>query len=354
MTVTAPGVRGERRRVYTALPEGGAAVPVNRLQRNVCGAVAGLLLPSATLPALAQTFPIPGRPIRIVVGFAAGGGTDIQARLVAPRLAEALGAPVVVENRPGASTMIAAQEVAQAAPDGHTLLYTFSGTFTQNPHLFANVPYALRDFTPISLGALGPLVLVAHVGVPARDVAELVAWAKAKASPIDVASFGTGTSSHVFAELFARQAGIAVTHVPYKGGGDAAKDLIAGRVQLMFDAAPSALQHARNGHVRILAVVAETRSPFLPDVPTLRELGYRDLDIVGGVGFFGPARLPAPIVARLNAALVKALASSGVRDGFANGAYEAVSSSPEALDDLMKRGHQRWGRIVRELGMKPM
>jgi tripartite-type tricarboxylate transporter receptor subunit TctC len=244
--------------------------------------------------------------------------------------------------------------VAQAPPDGHTLLYTFSGTFTQNPHLFATIPYdPFRDFTPISLGARGPLVLVAHASLPARDVNELVAYAKTRPDPINFASFGTGTSSHVFAELFARQAGIAATHVPYKGGSDAAKDLLAGRVQLMFDAAPSALQHARSGNVRILAVASEARSPFLPDVPTFAELGYRDLDIVGGVGFFGPARLPSTTVAKLNAALKTALASREVRDGFANGAYEAVGSSPESLDDLMKRGHERWGRLVRQLGMSP-
>ena len=169
----------------------------------------------AATAAGAEPFPVPGKPVRILVGFAAGGGTDVQARIVAPKLAEALGVPVVVENRPGASTMLAAQEVARAAPDGHTLLYTFNGTFTQNPHTFAAIPYdPFRDFTPISLGARGPLLLVVHASVPVHDAKELVAWGRSHPGVLNVASFGVGTSSHLFAELFVRQSGVAMTHVP--------------------------------------------------------------------------------------------------------------------------------------------
>jgi len=315
--------------------------------------VVATLLATSVL-AGAQPFPDPLRPIRLVVGFAPGGGTDIQARLLAPRLAEALGVPVTVENRPGASTMIAAQEVARSAPDGHTLLYTFNGTFAQNPHTLASVPYdPFRDFTPVSLAARGSMLLVVHSSLPVHDIAELIAYGKAHPGTLNVASFGVGTSSHIYAELLARRVGIPMTHVPYKGGGDAANDLLAGRVQLMFDAAPTALQHAKTGALRILGVVAPSRTALLPDVPTLAEQGIRDIDLVGWLGVYGPAKLPPDIVARLNAALVKAIASPEVRNGFAAGAYEAVSSTPEELRALTREAYDRWGKVVKDIGLVP-
>ena len=308
----------------------------------------------AAVTAVAQTFPDPQRPVRLVVGFAAGGGSDIQARLLAPRLAEALGIPVTVDNRPGASTMIAAQEVARSAPDGHTLLYTFNGTFAQNPHTLASVPNdPFRDFTPVSLAARGSMLLVVHSSLPVHDIAELIAYGKAHPGTLNVASFGVGTSSHIYAELLARRVGIPMTHVPYKGGGDAANDLLAGRVQLMFDAAPTALQHAKTGALRILGVVAPSRTALLPDVPTLAEQGIRDIDLVGWLGVYGPAKLPPDIVARLNAALVKAIASPEVRNGFAAGAYEAVSSTPEELRALTREAYDRWGKVVKDIGLVP-
>jgi tripartite-type tricarboxylate transporter receptor subunit TctC len=308
----------------------------------------------AAATAAAQSYPQPGRPVRVLVGFAAGGGTDVQARIVAPRLAEALGVPVVVENRPGASTMLAAQEVARAAPDGHTLLYTFNGTFTQNPHTLAGVSYdPFRDFTAVALGARGPTLLVVHEAVPARDVRELVAYGRAHPGTLNVASFGVGTSSHLFAEMLIRQSGVAMTHVPYKGAADAAKDLLAGRVQLMFDSAASAIPNLRSGRVRALGIVAPERSPLLPEVPTLAEQGYRDIDLVGWLGWFGPANLPAHVVDTLNAALAKVLSSPDVKARFAEGAYEAVSSTPADLRALMRDDYDRWGRIVRELGHTP-
>jgi tripartite-type tricarboxylate transporter receptor subunit TctC len=309
---------------------------------------------AAATAAGAEPFPVPGKPVRILVGFAAGGGTDVQARIVAPKLAEVLGVPVVVENRPGASTMLAAQEVAGAAPDGHTLLYTFNGTFTQNPHTFAAIPYdPFRDFTPISLGARGPLLLVVHASVPVHDAKELVAWGRSHPGVLNVASFGVGTSSHLFAELFVRQSGVAMTHVPYKGAADAARDLLDGRVQLMFDSAASALPHVKSGKLRALGAVGDARSPFLPNLPTLAEQGYRDIDLTGWLGYFGPADLPPEVVGKLNAALSNALASHDVKAAFAQGAYEAVGSSPEALAALARDDHARWGRIVRELGFVP-
>lgn len=313
-----------------------------------------LLVALCAAHAAAQQFPQPGRPVRIVVGFAAGGGTDLQARIVAPRLAEILGVPVVVENRPGASTMLAAQDVARAAPDGYTLLYTFSGTFTQNPHTLAGVPYdPFRDFTPVSLGARGPTLLVVHPSVPANDVRELVAWGRGNPGALNFASFGLGTSSHLYAEMLVRQSGVAMMHVPYKGSGDAAKDLLAGRVQLMFDSAASAIPQLKAGRLRALGIVAESRSALLPDVPTFAEQGYRDIDLIGWLGYFGPAHLPAEVVDKLNAALAKVLEAPDVKERFAQGAYEAVASSPAELAALTRDTYDRWGRIVRELGFKP-
>jgi tripartite-type tricarboxylate transporter receptor subunit TctC len=308
----------------------------------------------AAAAAWGQGFPAPGKPVRLLVGFAAGGGTDIQARLLAPKLGDALGTTVVVENRPGASTMLAAQEVARAAPDGHTLLYTFSGTMAQNPHTLANVPYdPFRDFTPLSLAAVGHVVLVAHASLPATDIASLVAWGRGRTEPIPVANYGVGTSAHVFAEMLARQTGLAVTHVPYKGSGDAYKDLLAGRVLLMFDAATSALPQVQSGRVRLLGVVGTARSPFLPDVPTIAEQGLRGIDLTGWLAVYGPARMPPDVVERVNAAFVQALATPEVKQGFARGAYEATSSTPAELAKWTRDSYDRWGEVVRDLGIAP-
>jgi len=305
-------------------------------------------------PAGAVSFPVPGKPLRIVLGFAAGGGTDIMARQLAPRLSEVLGVPVVIENRPGASTALGAVEVARSAPDGHTVLFTFNGTFTQNPHTIAKLPYdAQRDFTPISLAARGPLVLVAHPSLPVRDVRELVAYGRANPGTLNYASFGIGTSSHLFGDLLARQSGVPLLHVPYKATGDAANDLLAGRVQLMFDSATSALPQVKAGRLRALAVVAERRSTFLPDVPTFAEQGIAGIDLTGWLGFWGPAGLPPDVVAALNAAIAKVLAMPDLRDLFAQGAYEASPSTPAELDALVRDVSERWARIVQDLGVKP-
>jgi len=306
------------------------------------------------LAALAQGFPAPGKVVRIVIGFPPGGGTDIQARQVAPKFAEALGVPVVVDNKPGASTMIAAQEVARAAPDGYTLLYTFSGTMAQNPHTLASVPYdPFRDFTPISNGARGPLVLVAWAGAPFSNVQELVAYAKANPGKLNYASFGTGTSSHIDGELLARNAGIEMVHVPYKGAADAFKDLFSGRVQIMFDAATTGIANAKSGKMKMLGVVAESRVSMLPEVPTITEQGVPGIDIMGWLGFFGPAGMKPEVVHALNAALVKALRSPEVMEGFLNGGYEATPSSPEELGASMKDSYERWGKVVKQLGLRP-
>ncbi|MEO8755948.1 MAG: tripartite tricarboxylate transporter substrate binding protein [Casimicrobiaceae bacterium] len=317
-------------------------------------ALALLALFASPLIAQAQATPFPekGRPVRIVLGLAAGGASDAQARFVARQLAEVLQTPVVVENRPGASFILATEEVIHAAPDGYTLMYAPSSVVAQNPQTLAQVRYdPFKDLTPISLGARGPLVLTVHASVPARNVQELVAYIKANPGKLAYASFGTGTSSHIYGEAFARQAGLDVVHVPYKGGADAAKDFLAGRVHYYFDAAPNAIQNAATGKVRMLAVAAPRRSEMLPDVPTMTEQGVQGLDMPSWLGFFGPARMPAPVVARLNDALRQVLAMPATRDFFRQGAYEAEASSPQQLAELTRATYDQWGDIIRKLGL---
>ena len=316
-------------------------------------ALTALIISGPAAVATAQEFP-GGKPVRILIGFAPGGGTDIQIRQVAPKLSDVLGVPVVVENRPGASTMLAGQEVARAAPDGHTLWYSFSGAFAQNPHTLLNMPYdPFKDFTPISLGARGPQVLVVHPSVPAGSLKEFIAWGKANAGKVSYASFGTGTSSHIFGEMLAQQTGIDMVHIPYKGVADAANDLFAGRVHMIFDAATSSVGYVRAGKVKIFGVVAENRMALLPDVPTMNELGTKGIDIIGWLGYFGPAGMRPELVQRLNAALAKALAHPEVRDGFARGIYEAVPSTPAELAGIVKDSYDRWGALIRRAGIKP-
>lgn len=297
-------------------------------------------------------FPEKGRSIRIVLGLAAGGASDAQARFVANKLGEVLQTPVIVENRPGASFILATEEVIRAVPDGYTIMYAPSSVVAQNPQTLAQVRYdPFKDLTPISLGARGPLVLTVHTSVPARNVQELVAYVKAHPGTMSYASFGTGTSSHIYGEAFARQAGLDVVHVPYKGGADAAKDFLAGRVQYYFDAAPNAIQNTATGKVRMLAVAAPKRSAMLPDVPTMTEQGVSGVDMPSWLGFYGPARMPAPVVAKLHGALAQVLAMPATRDFFRQGAYEAESSTPQQLAELTRATYDQWADTIRKLGL---
>jgi tripartite-type tricarboxylate transporter receptor subunit TctC len=300
----------------------------------------------------AQDFPIKGKPIRILVPFTAGGGTDGQARIVALKLADLLGVPVVVDNKPGASTMLAAMEVARAAPDGHTILYAPSSTMAQNPHTLAHVSYdPFKDFTPISLGGRGPLVLMISSTVPANNVRELVDYIKAHPGQVSYASFGTGTSSHIYGEVFAKKTGTDAVHAPYKGGSDAAKDLIGGRVQYMFDSASSAIITAGTGKAKIIGVAAAARIEALPDVPTMTEAGVPGLDLPSWLGFYGPAKMPAPVLNALNAALAQVLAMPQVKEFYGKGGYEAGSSTPDEFAKLTRSTYDRWGILVQQIGL---
>ena len=311
----------------------------------------GFLLFFLVAGAAQAQFPIAGKPVRIVVPFPPGGQTDVQARAIAQKMAESLGASVIVENKPGGSTLIGAREVQKAAPDGHTLLYTIA-IHVQLPHLYRNPPWdAFRDFTPITTGARAATVLTAHASVPFNSVRELVAYAKANPGKLNYASFGAGTTSHLNGEILKRLAGIDIVHVPYKGSGDAMKDHLSGAVQLFFDGSSTALANVKTGKVKLIAWAAETRNPALPDLPTLREAGY-DVGVWGYLWFWGPAAMAPATLAAVYQHLAKAIESSEVRDLFAAGGAEAFAMPPAEAARAARALHERWGEVIRQVGVQ--
>ena len=272
----------------------------------------GLWLASAGLAqAQAPTWPTPGKPIRIVLPFPAGSGTDANVRNIARMLQDQLGGhPVIVDNKPGAGTFIGAAEVARAAPDGHTLLYTIVITHTQNPHLYAKLPYdAMKDFTPLTQVMKSATVLVTQAAAPYNNIAELVAYAKANPGKLNFASYSAGSTSHLNGELLMQRAGIQMVHVPYKGTADASRALVAGEVQVYFDGTSSAVQLIKGGRAKGLGTATPKRVPVLPDMPTIGEAGVAGIDIVGWQGLFGPGNMNPELAARLGGLLQKAVTS---------------------------------------------
>jgi tripartite-type tricarboxylate transporter receptor subunit TctC len=311
------------------------------------------LAPTVLWAQAASTFPTPGKPIRVIVAFPPGIGVDAQARSVTPKLAEILGVPVVIENKPGGGTLLAAQEVLKSAPDGHTIFYSASSTMAQIPHTLKAATFdPMTDFTPITIGSRGPLVIVANNNLGVKTLQELIAYGRANPGKLSYASFGTGTSAHIFGETFKANTGVQMEHIPYKGGADLAADLLEGRVQVAFDAAPAAINNAKSGKVRILAVAAPTRSPFLPDVPTTVEAGVKDIDIVSFLGWFGPKGMAPDVVRKLNAALAQSIAQPSVKEFYNTGAYTAESSSPELLANEVKDSYNRWGALVKKINLQ--
>jgi len=320
--------------------------------RLMLAAFALSAIAAAPLPCVAQSFPAPGRPVRIVVPFPPGGQADFQARLVAPELSAALGVPVVVDNRPGASSIIGVQEVARAAPNGHTLLYTIASPIVINPHMFAKLPYdALHDLIPIALTAVAAQVLVARASLPANDIEELVAYAKANPDKLNFGSYGPGTSSHLYGEMLKASAGIDIIHVPYKGAADATKDLVAGRIDLMFMAPTAPLPYVQRGDLKVLGVVGDRRISSMPGVSTIVEQGVRGLELTGWLGIFAPAGTPAPTVDRLNSELARILHRPEIVERFRAGGADVTSTTPRAFAELVRNDYQRWGEVVRRLGI---
>ena len=310
----------------------------------------GFLLFFLVTGAAQAQFPIAGKPVRIVVPFPPGGQTDIQARAIAHKLALSLNVPVIVENKPGGSSIIGAREVQKARPDGHTLLYTF-GIHVQLPHLYKTPPWdVFKDFTPVTTGARSATVLTAHISAPFDTVRELVAYAKANPGKLNYASFGAGTTAHLNGELFKKLAGIDIVHVPYKGSGDAMKDHLAGTVQLFFDGPTTAIANAKGGKVKLIATAAETRKAALPDLPTMREAGY-DVGMWGYLWFWGPAGMKPGVVDAVYQQVSRAVREPEVAELFAKGGSEAMALPPAEMARAARELDRRWGEIIRQLGV---
>ena len=302
------------------------------------------------LPALAQSFP--SRPLRLICPFAAGGSADASARMLAEPLSAALGQPVVVENRPGGGATIGAQAVARATPDGHTLLYGTPGPQIINPHLMRSVPYdPVKDFAPVSGYKRAPNLLAVHPSVPAKDVAELIALAKARPGQLTFASSGIGASSHLAGEMLKFMAEIDITHVPYRGTSQALTDLMAGTVSMALDTLSILLPPSRAGNLRALGVTTPQRSALAPDLPALAETlpgfdaaPFNYIAATGGT--------PAPIVAKLNEAIVGILNDAAFRERMAALGEEPTPSSPEALAETIRTESARWKQVIETAGIR--
>ncbi|MBR0643171.1 Bug family tripartite tricarboxylate transporter substrate binding protein [Plastoroseomonas hellenica] len=291
----------------------------------------------------------PSRPIRFVVPFPAGGGTDVAARILGERLQEALGQPVVVENRTGSGGNLGMENAARSPADGHTLVMGTTGTLTINPHLYANLGFdPARDLAPISMAFTTDHVLIVNPGVQAQTAQEFLALARAQPGRLTYGSAGSGSSTHMVAELFRLAADIQVLHVPYRGSAPALNDTVAGTVQFMLDQLPSAIGQIQGGRVRALAVTGPRRAALLPDVPTVAEIGLPAAESTSWGAVLAPAGTPAPAIARINAVLREAAAQPAVRERMAAAGADAAASTPEELIARMGRENERWARVVRD------
>ena len=305
----------------------------------------------ASAHAAQSTYPV--KPIRVIVGFAPGGGTDIATRTLGAKLAESLGQPIVVDNRPGAGGQIGNALAAAAAPDGYTLLMTANGPHVIAPSLYPSVGYNIfRDYAAISLVNTNPYVLVVHPSVPAASVKEFVAWLKANPGQSNFSSAGNGTPAHLAGELFKSMAGVKMAHVPYKGAAPALGGLIAGEVNVLFSEMLTAAPQLKSGKLRALAVTTAARTPFLPDLPTIAESGLAGYDVSVWYGLLAPAGTPKAIVARLNADAARALATPDLKERFAKMGSTAASSTPEEFDAFIRRDYERWARVIKSAGIK--
>ena len=313
--------------------------------------LAAALLVLAALGVHAQDWP--ARPLRLVVPFAPGGVTDTSARVVADRLGARLGQTVVVENRPGASGNIGTQQVAQAAPDGYTLLLGFDGTMVINPWVFAKIPFdTLRDFEPVTKLGDATLILAAHPSVAANDVSELIALAKAKPGTLSYGTSGTGGTPHLAGELLNQRAGIALVHVPYKGGGPAITDAVGGQIPLVFTAIAGAQQYVKSGRLKALGVPAAKRSAALPDVKTFVEAGLDGFVVDSWVGVLVPAKTPRPTVERLHRDIAGVLAEPEVRERYAVLGIEPVGNAPGDFAAQIRADLARWEKVVKQANIR--
>ena len=324
------------------------------LQVAAVRALAALvLLASVALagPSLAQGYPT--KPVKLIVGFPPGGPVDVVARIFADKFGTMWNQPVLVENRPGATGNIATDFVAKSAPDGYTILFT-ANTHVINGALYSKLPYdPIRDFTPISQVAYYSLVLVAHPSVPANTLKEVIALAKANPGKLTFNSAGSGTPTHLTAELFRIAAGIDILHVPYKGGAASTTDLLAGHVQLAFSNPVSALPHVKSGRLRALVTTGVKRSPIFPDIPTVAESGYPGLEAGTWHAFLGPAGLPRDIVSKLATDIFTVLQMADVRARLTATGLEPIGTTPEQLATIMRSDLEKWTRVIHAANIKP-
>jgi tripartite-type tricarboxylate transporter receptor subunit TctC len=306
-----------------------------------------VLAVGCAMPVAAQTYPT--KTIRLIVPYPAGGATDFFARLVFPKMGEALGQPIVVENRPGAGTAIGASEVARSAPDGYTLLLGDAGTYAFNPTLYKKLSYdPAKDFAPVSLTGRFALILAVNPSMPAKSVKEFVAAAKSEPGKINYGAPGPGSPIHLAMEFFKQRAGLVMTPIPYKGGADAMNDLLAGRISAMFPDIASGLPQIKGGKLRPIAVASAKRVAALPDLPTISESGYPGFEAWAWQGFVAPAKTPRPIITRLNAEFSKVMSDPVIRQRLSESGFELQTSTPEEFSAYMKSEIAKWARVIRE------
>jgi tripartite-type tricarboxylate transporter receptor subunit TctC len=323
-------------------------------RRNFLRAMHAALVGSAMVLSVgsvsAQAFP--SRPVKVIVPFAAGGGADVLMRLVGQKMSASLGQPIVIENLPGAGTILGAQKLESSAPDGYTLLVGTPSTVMTNPHLYKKLPYNPADFVPVTLLANQAFIVGINPGLPARNFAEFVQYARANPKKLNYATSGRGGAAHIVGEMFENALGLDMADVPYKGSGPALTDLMGGQVQVAFDGGSTIVAFSREGRIRALAVTSEKRSPIAPDVPTVVELGYPNLVIQNRYFLLAPKGTPAAAVARLNEAAVAALNDPDVRSQLAKDGTIAEPTTPEGLARILKTDGELWGGTIKRLGIQ--
>jgi tripartite-type tricarboxylate transporter receptor subunit TctC len=315
------------------------------------GVITAAVIAALSFTAAFAAEPYPVRPIRMIVGFAPGGGTDLTARPVAAKLSELLGQQVIVENRPGAAGNIATEQVARSAPDGYTILMGTIAALAINPSLYGNLRFDPEtDLAPVIQVVDSTNVLALHPSVPASSVQELIALAKEKS--LSAGSSGVGATGHLAIELFNLMAGVKLVHVPYKGGGPAMGDLVGGQIQLIFATTASAIPHLKSGRIKGIAVTTAKRSALLPDLPTISEAGLAGFDANNWYGLVVPARTPREIIDRLNAEVTKILAMPDVKTALFNQGLDPAPGSPEQFGAYIKSERAKWARVIKESGAK--
>jgi tripartite-type tricarboxylate transporter receptor subunit TctC len=304
--------------------------------------------------ACAQAPAYPDKPVRFVVPFTPGGSADIFARAIGQKLGEAWGQQVVIDNRGGSAGIIGSEIVAKAPPDGHTLMLGITANVAINPGLFPRLSYdPVRDFAPVTLIAAAPYVMLVTPSLPARSVPEFIALAKARPGQLNYASTGSGSAGHLTAALFASMAGVQLTHVPYKNIGSILVDMFAGRIEMMFVGLVSAQPHVKAQKLRAIGISGARRSPLMPELPTVAEAGVRGFEVTGWYGVFVPARTPPPIVAKLNADIVRILKLPDVSERFAAEGAELVGDTPAQFSAYIAGEIAKWSRVVKLSGARP-